>query len=75
MCDGPEEPPPGRFGFKKHAGLIRVKGTVHENLKKKSYGLYCYAMARHFYQPVPGSIKLYKVDNHYENVMGSMKSS
>ena len=25
--------------------------------------------------PVPGSIKLYKVDNHYENVMGSMKSS
>ena len=25
MCDGPEEPPPGRFGFKKHAGLIRVK--------------------------------------------------
>ena len=26
-------------------------------------------------QTVPGSIKLYKVDNHYENVMGSMKSS
>ena len=24
MCYGPEEPPPGRFGFKKHAGLIRV---------------------------------------------------
>ena len=24
---------------------------------------------------VPSSIKLYKVDNHYENVMGSMKSS
>ena len=24
---------------------------------------------------VPGSIKIYKVDNHYENFMGSMKSS
>ena len=24
---------------------------------------------------VPGSIKFYKVDNHYENVMGSMRSS
>ena len=28
MCDGPEEPPPGRFGFKKHAGLIRVKEQI-----------------------------------------------
>ena len=28
MCDGPEEPPPGRFGFKKHAGLIRVNLIV-----------------------------------------------
>ena len=30
MCDGPEEPPPGRFGFKKHAGLIRVN-TVYRD--------------------------------------------
>ena len=29
MCDGPEEPPPGRFGFKKHAGLIRVKAKCN----------------------------------------------
>ena len=35
MCDGPEEPPPGRFGFKKHAGLIRVKERIR---KKKLVG-------------------------------------
>ena len=29
MCDGPEEPPPGRFGFKKHAGLIRVNNSLY----------------------------------------------
>ena len=29
MCDGPEEPPPGRFGFKKHAGLIRVNVNIY----------------------------------------------
>ena len=37
MCDGPEEPPPpGRFGFKKHAGLIRVKLAYRQYIKLKS---------------------------------------
>ena len=36
MCDGPEEPPPGRFGFKKHAGLIRVKIEGKSHLLKLS---------------------------------------
>ena len=39
MCDGPEEPPPGRFGFKKHAGLIRVND---DNYRGKVWRLFKY---------------------------------